>query len=462
VTLWPHQVDAVEFALARRGTLLACGMGTGKTRMALEIRRRINAARVLVVAPLGVVTDGAWNKNAARFDADALVIALEGSVAKKTEQLRRELRSSTQTYKVFVTNWDSIWRPPLFKTLCDARFDLVVFDESHRAKSHTGRASKAAADIAKNAARVLALTGTPMPHSPLDIFAQMRLIDPTIFGSSFVRFRAYYATVDTRGGFPKICGFQRQDDLARRMGQVTFQVDRSVLTLPDAIHTDIEVELPASVRQLYAATELDIAVELEAGVVDMANALVKTTRLQQITSGFVTVQPLDYEATTTAIQDLHTVKRDRLVELLEDLGDEPVVVFCRFRRDLEAVHDAAREAGTNCLELSGDRKEHPMWKDGHARVLAVQIRAGAEGVDLTRAAHCVFYSVSHSLGDYQQALARIHRPGQSRSVNYYHFIARDTIDSAIYSALHRKASVVEAVVQRLQQAQDNKRKKLKA
>jgi SNF2 family DNA or RNA helicase len=70
--------------------------------------------------------------------------------------------------------------------------------------------------------------------------------------------------------------------------------------------------------------------------------------------------------------------------------------------------------------------------------------------------------VSHSLGDYQQALARIHRPGQSRSVSYYHFIARDTIDSAIYSALHRKASVVEAVVQRLQQAQDNKRKKLKA
>jgi len=86
-------------------------------------------------------------------------------------------------------------------------------------------------------------------------------------------------------------------------------------------------------------------------------------------------------------------------------------------------------------------------------VLAVQIRAGAEGVDLTRAAHCVFYSVSHSLGDYEQALARVHRPGQTRSVSYYHIVTRDTIDQSIYNALSRKASVIESVVSRLRAVQ---------
>ena len=117
MTLWKHQVDAVEYALARRGTMLACGMGTGKTRMALEIRQRIGAARVLVVAPRGVVTDGAWMKNASKFDDQLTVVNLEGTVAEKASQLLRELRSTTQTYKAFVTNWDSIWRPDLFRVL---------------------------------------------------------------------------------------------------------------------------------------------------------------------------------------------------------------------------------------------------------------------------------------------------------------------------------------------------------
>jgi len=421
--------------------------------MALEIAQRLGATRVLVVAPLGVVTDGAWAKNADKFGYPFTVHALEGSVAKKADQLKRSLRSLTQNAKVFVTNWDSIWRPPLFKALKDQAWDLVIFDESHRAKSHDGRASRAAAEIAAIQPRVLALTGTPMPHSPLDIFGQMRIVQPAIFGKSFVRFRGYYSVIDTRGGFPKITGYKNQDDLARRMATVTYQVDRSVLKLPEAIHTEIEVELPPKVRQIYAATELDIALELEQGVVDMANALVKTTRLQQITSGFVAVMPTDYEADGLQIQDLHEAKFDRLFELLEDLGDEPVAVFCRFRKDLENIHRAAAAAGCTSLELSGSRKEHPEWKAGKARVLAVQIRAGAEGVDLTRACHCVFYSVSHSLGDYQQALARVHRPGQERSVNYWHIVARDTIDSAIYGALKSKASVVDAVAQRLEKVQ---------
>jgi len=421
--------------------------------MALEIAQRLGATRVLVVAPLGVVTDGAWAKNADKFGYPFTVHALEGSVAKKADQLKRSLRSLTQNAKVFVTNWDSIWRPPLFKALKDQAWDLVIFDESHRAKSHDGRASRAAAEIAAIQPRVLALTGTPMPHSPLDIFGQMRIVQPAIFGKSFVRFRGFYSVIDTRGGFPKITGYKNQDDLARRMATVTYQVDRSVLKLPEAIHTEIEVELPPKVRQIYAATELDIALELEQGVVDMANALVKTTRLQQITSGFVAVMPTDYEADGLQIQDLHEAKFDRLVELLEDLGDEPVAVFCRFRKDLENIHRAAAAAGCTSLELSGSRKEHPDWKVGKARVLAVQIRAGAEGVDLTRACHCVFYSVSHSLGDYQQALARVHRPGQERSVNYWHIVARDTIDSAIYGALKSKASVVDAVAQRLEKVQ---------
>ncbi|MEK9796512.1 MAG: hypothetical protein VW713_07195, partial [Alphaproteobacteria bacterium] len=45
-----------------------------------------------------------------------------------------------------------------------------------------------------------------------------------------------------------------------------------------------------------------------------------------------------------------------------------------------------------------------------------------------------------------QSLARVHRPGQSRSVNYYHLVAQDTVDEKVYQALRDRKQVVESVL----------------
>ena len=79
-------------------------------------------------------------------------------------------------------------------------------------------------------------------------------------------------------------------------------------------------------------------------------------------------------------------------------------------------------------ELSGSRHELEEWQDGAGQVLAVQIQAGGLGVDLTRAAYCIYYSLGFSLSEYEQSLARVHRPGQTRPVAYYHLIAEHTVD----------------------------------
>jgi SNF2 family DNA or RNA helicase len=79
-------------------------------------------------------------------------------------------------------------------------------------------------------------------------------------------------------------------------------------------------------------------------------------------------------------------------------------------------------------------------------VLGVQIQAGGVGVDLTRAAVGIFYSCGYSLGEYLQACARLHRPGQDRSVTLLHLIAEDTIDRQVYEALARREQVVETIL----------------
>ena len=101
--------------------------------------------------------------------------------------------------------------------------------------------------------------------------------------------------------------------------------------------------------------------------------------------------------------------------------------------------------------LNGYTKELANWQRGETTVILVQIQAGNAGIDLTRAAICVYYSLDWSLGNYEQSLGRIHRPGQERSVAYYHLLALDTVDNDLYNALEDKQEAVGFVTERLKE-----------
>jgi SNF2 family DNA or RNA helicase len=75
--------------------------------------------------------------------------------------------------------------------------------------------------------------------------------------------------------------------------------------------------------------------------------------------------------------------------------------------------------------------------------------AGGLGIDLTAARRCVYYSLGFSLGDYEQSLARLHRPGQGHPVTYYHLVAEGTVDRRVYRALSKRRDVVESVLEEL-------------
>jgi SNF2 family DNA or RNA helicase len=78
-------------------------------------------------------------------------------------------------------------------------------------------------------------------------------------------------------------------------------------------------------------------------------------------------------------------------------------------------------------------------------VLAVQIQAGAEGIDMTNSNHAIYYSLPHSLALYNQSKARLYRPGQKSAVSFCHLLAEDTVDEAMYKALIKKEDVIEAI-----------------
>lgn len=272
----------------------------------------------------------------------------------------------------------------------------------------------------------------------MDAYAQMRFLEPAIFGTSFVRFRSRYAVM---GGFEgrQVVDYVNTDEFARKFKSITFAASRDVLDLPEWHHVERTFTLPPRAAKVYADLRNDFIAEVESGIVTAANALPRLLRLQQITSGFLPV--------AGTVERLHSCKEELLSELLEDLEpSEAVAVFCRFKEDLAAVHRAAATAGRKSLELSGSRDELGAWQAGEATVLAVQIASGSEGIDLTRAAYAVFWSLGFSLAQYQQALTRAHRPGQTRSGVFVHLICEGSVDRKVYKALRANQDVIDSIL----------------
>ena len=441
--LWQHQKDAIAFARTRTATLYHMGLGTGKSRAAIEVARESSAEKVLILCPLSVVP--AWKEQFGRFAPEYEVVILnKGSVKKKLREASvAEARASYERKPLIVViNYESARCEPFASWAMRSKtWDLLILDESHRIKSPKGITSRWVSKLAPLCPKRLALTGTPMPHSPLDIFAQTRSLDSSIFGPSYFKFRLRYAKMGGFGG-KQVIGFQNMDHLRERLSRITFQADRSVLDLPDAIHERRVVELSPKARKIYEELDRDFCSQVREGEIVASNALVKLLRLQQVTSGLVAV-----DTDPPELVQVDTEKRKAVADLLEDLpADEPVVIFGRFRADLDAAHAAAESLKRDSLELSGRRKELEDWQAGKAPILCVQIQAGGVGVDLTRAAYNFYLSVGFSLGDYEQSLARSHRPGQERTVFYYHILAKDTVDERVYKALKQRKNVVESVL----------------
>ncbi len=420
VTPWQSQLEAARWAARLPAAMLAKDMGTGKS---------ITALLALNAGPLHPV------------------LLVEGSSAARAKRLRNESMRAGSRGVCAIVNYDSVWRGDMAKVVIETKWDAIILDESHRIKSPGGKASRWLAKLAEKQpqAKRLCLTGTPIPHSPLDFYGQFRFLDPLVLGTSFVGFRRRYADCDMR--FPgKVKKWLRQDELAAKTDPYIWRVKiDDVLDLPESFHEVLPVPLEGKAAKYYRTLERDMTAEIEAGTVTVSNALTKLLRLQQATGGYARTD----EAGTVLIDGTPS-KVAVLEDRLADLSDvEPVVVFCKFRSDLNEVGAMARRLGRTYAELSGEENQLAEWQAGNATIIGVQIQSGGAGIDLSRSAYCFYYSLGFSLGDYEQSLARLRRPGQTRCVRYYHLVTQGTVDEQVYAALSERRNVVDAVLQQL-------------
>lgn len=460
---------------------------TGKSRTAIELLNEWDARKILILCPKKVIA--VWPKQFRLYDGEHIIVTRgKGTTERVVPKMQQEydLAVIRKQPVAVVVNYDSAWRPAFAKWIGNIMWDAIVFDESHRLKAAGGKQSMFAMRLVPRSRHRLGLTGTPMPHSPLDIYAQYRALDPSVFGKSNHEFKTRYAVF---GGFQnhQFLGIQsdREDELNQKFYSIAFRVTKDVLELPEEMHVTLSCELSPAAKKIYAQMKNNLWASIEAsdryvagegpapegGLMTAANALTKVLRLGQLTGGNVKTD----EGETIHVDDS---KADLLADVLEDLAvDEPVVVFCRFRLDLDAVATVAARMGRGCAEVSGRRDQLAAWQrhggalcvidhkkiEGKCRlcagrnvtpsILAVQIDSGGEGIDLTRARYGVYYSVGFSLGKYNQSVSRLHRPGAdvTRPVHFTHLIAEGTVDEDIYAALEAKEEIVERILRSARQ-----------
>lgn len=455
--MWQHQKVGFYFAYNKRAALLAMDMGTGKSKVAIDLCNARRSACVVILCPKSVA--GVWVREFAKhskaeYFVENYVIGNTAKASKKLE-MRESLHWAHKRPRVHIINHEACWRKKMAEALKALPIDCLIVDECHRAKDPKGRFSNFCYELSLYSHFVLGLTGTPMAHSPLDIFAQFRFLDCAIFGLNVHRFHHRYAEfekieevggrfVDGRrvGGrtVNRILRVKNEAELSKEFYRLAYRVDSSVLGLEKPAFLSYPLQLSDMARPIYDDMDEWLVAEIGAGRVTAANCLAKTVRLRQIATGFA--QPEGKK-----IEQVSAHKYAAILDIMTDAG-EPLIFWCNFKPEIELVREAAKKVGLRYGEISGrvhDLTEHgqmPPDKD----VMAVMIKSGGLGIDLTRSALGTIVSPTFSRGDYDQILKRQHRPGQKRFTRFLQLQTSNTIEPIIYKALEKRKSVIEAVL----------------
>lgn len=85
------------------------------------------------------------------------------------------------------------------------------------------------------------------------------------------------------------------------------------------------------------------------------------------------------------------------------------------------------------------------WDELKNTVTLVQYQAGAAGIELQYCNLVIFYTPTFSFQDYDQALGRAYRNGQTKKVTVYRYITKKSVEEHVYRSLAEKKDFTESL-----------------
>lgn len=455
--LFKHQQDATDFIMQRGGTgALFCDMGTGKTRMALEIfarlRNREPGLKMIVACPLSLI-ESAWGDDIRCFSEFSYF------------NMHDENLPATLTRDILLINFESLILKRNIEIYRLIRNNLFVIDESSKLKNHKSKITKAVLFLRKFARYKIIMSGTPAPNSPLEYWAQMVFLDDGIFNKSFFAFRNYYFHLARGSQVMNLHGQMITRDLMRdimrkgwkyeitkeNLKKLTQRIDPFIfrakkedcLDLPEQLDEVRKVELSGEQKRIYKEMKRDLIAEIKGSFITAPVALTKLMKLREIASGFaINSEGKEIEISVSA-------KLNELEEVLDELGPQQVIVWTNFKWENEKIQGLLKYKNKTYSTLYSETKNKDesiqFFRAGVSQYLIANTHSAAHGLTFVNCSTQVFFSLDYSWEYYEQAKARIHRAGQTKKCTYIHIIAKDTIDEQILRTLKTKGDINKIV-----------------
>ena len=515
-TLRPYQLEGYRWLdflrQAGLGGVLADDMGLGKTVQVLaavqrliELREEVQGSEpassgdagepegtgpVLVIAPTSVV--GSWVEQAERFCPGLRVRAVRRTAAKREETVAQIVEGCD----VVVTSYTIV-------RLCEEEFIAqdwawVVCDEAQFVKNHTSATYKAVRRL--RSPSTIAITGTPLENSLMDLWALMSIAAPGLLPDP-ERFGQVYRKPIDRGDAEAL------GRLRRRMRPFLLRRTKEQVAadLPAKTEQVLSVELGAKHRKAYdqrlARERQRILGLLEEDTAQSRFVALKAlTTLRQmaldpaLVDGEDGAEPEAVEAAECAggeetgeaaggkggsgkraargkgakgkaagapaaglrgpgRRPSPSAKVEVLVEHLGPILSEGhrALVFSQFTRYLSGVREHLEATGVRTAYMDGStpdrQKVIDAFRAGEADVFLISLKAGGFGLTLTEADYVFLLDPWWNPQAEEQAVDRTHRIGQDKPVMVYRLVSADTIEEKVMALKEKKAELFARVVE---------------
>lgn len=377
-SLYDFQISAAQRALKEQSLLINFETGLGKSAAALTATESINGVQTLIVCPPGIVST--WIDEIERWAPGGTV-----AVAETTKDFAI-LRESGARY--LIAPYTRLPTDP------DEFFDVgaIIFDESHNCKNPKSKRSKACVALRARNPRALCIetTATPIANTPKDLWQQLDLLRPGVYGR-YWNFCARYCYTHHNGYGMSVEGLREDtaEELQHRLAQCSVRVTKS----------EVQHLLPLFlVQAVRARPNRDAQDELRA----LTNAFVRggPSQHEQLADAFFLQSRSD--KIQMAVEQ---------VQLAIDAGETHIFALSYTRDTARALHKALGASYYIDGSIAPDERDRILAhaKASRAAVTVATMKSLLEGKDLTWNSTAVYAELYYSPLVMVQSLGRFNR-----------------------------------------------------
>lgn len=451
-----HQLTAADKVSPSRVGALFMGMGTGKSRTAIELTRRRQKK----------IDHTVW------FCPVSLKETVRQEILKHTDSNDIYVfDDKTTEYNLTRASWHIVGvesmsssdRVAAAANRLITEKSSIILDESDMCKTYYAKRTERITLMSKKAQYRLAMTGTPIGEGIVDLYAQMYFLSPKILGyNSFYSFAANHLEYSEKF-HGKIVWAHNTEYIAAKIQPYVYQITSDeCLDLPPKIDDPpLYFYMTEEQRYWYEQVKNEF-LDIDPNDFKEYDIFRLFTALQEVSCGF-------YNRIRRGKTEIITFPHKRVDYLMEAIArcgkNEQIVIWTKFNFDVQEItRRLAEEYGENSFSVytgSISPKKRIIEEDkffrGETRFFIGSFGCGARGLNkLVVSARVLYYDNVFKYNQRIQSEERSHRPEQKRPVVYRDIYCFNSIDERIAMAHARKSSIVEDFKAEVDKVKDKK------